>query len=153
MTFKQAFEQMKSNNKRIKLPSWAGYWYWDEDKKTIMMQCKETQSDTDKDLLDIRETQRVEYTLMNILSNEWVIANEENCPLLGGVATFDFSNALRYMKRGIKVKRKNNNKDVFIYLDENNKFKITMESDFGIINVPMFFTLEDIEATDWMFAE
>lgn len=152
MTFKQAFELMKQGEK-VKLPSWAGYWYWDEDKQTIMMQCKETQSDTGKDLLDIRETQRVEYTLMNILSDEWVIANEENCPLLGGVATFDFNTALRYIKRGFKVKRKYNNKYTSIYLDGSNKFMVAVKSDFGIVNVPMFFTLEDIEATDWMFAE
>lgn len=141
MTFKQAFEQMKYNNEKVKLPSWAGYWYWDEDKQTIMMKCKETQSDNGKDLLDIRETQRVEYTLMNILSDEWVIANEENCPLLGGVATFDFDTALKYMKRGIDIQRKGwetcfNSKSLVKY-HSNEKA----------------FSLEDIEATDWMFVE
>ena len=135
MTFKQAFEQME-HGEMVKLPSWAGYWYWDEDKQTIMMQCKEIQSDNGKDLLDIRETQRVEYTLMNILSNEWIIANEENCPLLGGVATFDFNTALRYMKRGIKVTRP--------------KYKSCY---FCFKNDDELFSLEDIEATDWMFVE
>lgn len=142
MTFKQAFEQMKYNNEKVKLPSWAGYWYWDEDKKTVMMQCKETQSDNGKDLLDIRETQRVEYTLMNILSDEWIIANEENCPLLGGVATFDFNTALRYMKIGIKVRRKN----------WGNYARINEET-FNFHRNKEFFSLEDIEATDWMFVE
>lgn len=138
MTFKQAFEQMKYNDERVKLPSWYGYWYWDDDKQTIMMKCKETQSDNGKDLLDIRETQRVEYTLMNILSDEWVIANEENCPLLGGVATFDFNTAMKYVKRGLSVKRK---------------------SGKSYVNPSCFsggyiaFSLEDIEATDWMFVE
>ena len=32
----------------------------------------------------------VEYTLNNILSNEWLIADEANCPVLGGEATFSF---------------------------------------------------------------
>ena len=146
MTFKQAFEQMKYNDERVKLPSWYGYWYWDEDKQTIMMQCKETQSDTGKDLLDIRETQRVEHTLMNILSDEWVIANEENCPLFGGVATFDFNTALKYMKRGLRVKRKNWNKEDIISI-VNSEF-VSEPSD-----IKVHVSLEDIEATDWMFVE
>ena len=61
MNFKDAFELMKKGYK-VKLPSWGGYWYWDIEKQTIMMQCRP--KDTDKgqgDLLDIRETQRVEY--------------------------------------------------------------------------------------------
>ena len=80
---------------KVKLPSWGGYWYWDIEKQTIMMQCRP--KDTDKgqgDLLDIRETQRVEYTLSNILSDEWVIADEKNCPVLGGEATFSFGDAI-----------------------------------------------------------
>ena len=140
MKFKQAFEQMKYNNERVKLPSWAGYWYWDEDKQTIMMKCKEAQSDNGKDLLDIRETQRVEYTLMNILSNEWVIANEENCPLLGGVATFDFNTAMKYVKRGINVTRKSAEDKWIIYA-------------YAFNGKEEIFSLEDIEATDWMFVE
>lgn len=141
MTFKQAFELMKQGE-RVKLPSWAGYWYWDEDKKTIMMQCKETQSDTGKDLLDIRETQRVEYTLMNILSDEWIIANEENCPLLGGVVTFDFNTALKYMKRGIDIQRKE-------WVDSCIHSELVLKNHYN----DELFSIEDIEATDWMFVE
>lgn len=140
MTFKQAFEQMKQGEK-VKLPSWGGYWYWDKDKQTIMMQCKEIQSDNGKDLLDIRETQRVEYTLMNILSDEWVIANEENCPLLGGVATFDFNTALKYIKRGIDIKRKGWE----TCFDSKSLVKYHYNEEA--------FSLEDIEATDWTFVE
>ena len=63
MKFKEAFEKMKSGAK-VKLPGWGGYWYWDSEKETIMMRCR--QKDPDQgDLLDIRETQRVEYTLKN----------------------------------------------------------------------------------------
>ena len=105
MNFKDAFELMKKGH-RVKLPSWGGYWYWDAEKETVMMQCRP--KDTDKgqgDLLDIRETQRVEYTLSNILSNEWIVANPENCPVLGGVATFSFGDAIKYLKRGLIVKR------------------------------------------------
>lgn len=86
MTFSEAFKAMKAGAK-VKLPSWGGYWFWDAEKQSIMMQCRP--KDTDKgqgDLLDIRETQRVEYTLSNILSDEWLIADETNCPVLGGEA-------------------------------------------------------------------
>ena len=36
MRFAEAFEQMKAGNP-VKLPSWGGYWAWDEEKQTIMM--------------------------------------------------------------------------------------------------------------------
>lgn len=89
----------------VKLPSWGGYWYWDEEKKTIMMKCREIDSDTGKNVLDIRESQRVEYTIENILSDEWEVAEKWKTPVLGGEAMFDFGTAIKYMKRGIKVKR------------------------------------------------
>ena len=68
MNFKQALEEMKKGNK-VKLPSWGGYWCWDDDKKTIMMHCRPKDADEGQGpILDIRETQRVEYTLSNVLS-------------------------------------------------------------------------------------
>ena len=67
MKFKEAFEEMKSGIP-VKLPSWAGYWWWDEESQTILMYTK------DGGCLDIRETQNVEYTLQNILSDEWVLS-------------------------------------------------------------------------------
>ena len=117
MTFSEAFKAMKAGAK-VKLPSWGGYWFWDAEKQSIMMQCRP--KDTDKgqgDLLDIRETQRVEYTLSNILSDELLIADETNCPVLGGEATFGFGDAIKYVKRGLKVKRKGwNGKNQYIQL-------------------------------------
>lgn len=117
MSFSEAFKAMKAGAK-VKLPSWGGYWFWDAEKQSIMMQCRP--KDTDKgqgDLLDIRETQRVEYTLSNILSDEWLIADETNCPVLGGEATFGFGDAIKYVKRGLKVKRKGwNGKNQYIQL-------------------------------------
>ena len=55
--------------------------------------------------MDIRETQVVEYTLLNVLSDEWVIAGLENCPAFGGIARFSFSEAIKFVKRGMKVRR------------------------------------------------
>lgn len=73
MSFTEAFKRMKAGHK-IKLPSWGGFWYWDAEKETIMMQCRDKDNGEKGDLLDIRDTKMVEYTLNNILSNEWLIA-------------------------------------------------------------------------------
>ena len=106
MNFNQAFEAMKQGEK-VKLPSWGGYWCWDAEKETIMMHCRTKDADAGQGpVLDIRETQRVEYTLRNILSDEWVVADETNTPVLGGMATFTFGEAIKYLKRGMKVARK-----------------------------------------------
>ena len=117
MKFLKALELMK-NGEKVKLPSWGGYWYWDKEKETVMIQCRP--QDTDKgqgQLLDIRETQRVEYTLSNVCSDEWIIANEENTPVLGGEIAFSFGDAIKYLKRGLKVKRKGwNGKNQYIEL-------------------------------------
>ena len=98
MNFLDALNQMKKGIP-MKLPSWGGYWCWDPKKETVVMYTKDNQR------LDIRETQRVEYTLQNVLSDEWDVANGENTPILGGTATFGFGDAVKYMKRGLKVKR------------------------------------------------
>lgn len=117
MNFGEALKAMKSG-KKVKLPSWGGYWCWNEEKQTITMHCRP--QDTDKGqgpVLDIRETQRVEYTLSNVLSDEWIIADEDNTPILGGIATFSFSDAIKYLKRGLKVARKGwNGKKQYIEL-------------------------------------
>ena len=64
MKFSEAFSAMKSGAK-VKLPSWAGYWDWDPEKETIRMHCRAEESDTGNEIMDIRESQRVEYTISN----------------------------------------------------------------------------------------
>lgn len=119
MVFEKALELMKQGEK-VKLPSWGGYWCWDEEKKTILMHTK------DGDVLDIRQTQRVEYTLLNIRSNEWEIADYMNRPVLGGEATFSFGEAIKYLKRGLKVKRKGwNGKNQYIQLATHITYEIS----------------------------
>lgn len=133
---------MKAGTK-VKLPSWGGYWFWDAEKETIMMQCRP--KDTDKgqgDLLDIRETQRVEYTLSNILSNEWIVANPENCPVLGGMATFSFGDAIKYMKRGLRAARKGwNGKGMYVFYASD--FQFGTKADLSEFN-----PTEDPECTE-----
>lgn len=126
MEFKQAFEQMKQG-KKVKLPSWSGYWFWNNEKKTITMHTK------DDIEMDIRETDRLEYTLSNILSNEWIIADEKNTPILGGKATFDFGEAIKYVKRGLKVSREGwNGKKQYIELATNISY---LNAENNVINV------------------
>lgn len=108
MIFKEAFELMKQGCK-VKLPSWGGYWFWNGE--TIIMHCKNGEE------LDIRETDSQEYTFGNICSDEWVLADESNCPELGGVNTFGFGEAIKYLKRGFKVARQGwNGKKQYIEL-------------------------------------
>lgn len=124
MIFKDALVLLK-NGVNVKLPSWSGYWRWDDKLNTIIIHTK------DGVVMDIRETQVVEYTLNNILSDKWIIATEENTPILGGEALFDFDEALKYIKRNIEVKRK--------YSD-------------GCITMDDKLSIDDIMAKDWMFA-
>lgn len=149
----------------MKLPSWGGYWYWDEEAQTIIMYTK------DNKRLDIRETQRVEYTLMNVLSDEWIPATGQNCPILGGEATFSFGDAIKYVKRGLKLKRKGwNGKEQYIQLATGISYKdasgdiINCEHD-AIGNMAIAFvgtsgvqigwlaSQADMLAEDWVFAD
>lgn len=164
MNFKDALKAMKAGN-RVKLPSWGGYWYWDDEKQTIIMHTKGGEE------LDIRETQRVEYTLGNILSDEWVIADESNTPILGGVATFGFGEAIKYLKRGRKVKRLGwNGKNQYIelakkisYINTNDDVVNCEHEAIGNMTIAFNGTSgvqmgwlasqADMLAEDWAFAE
>ena len=160
MNFKEAFRLMKQGNK-IKLPSWGGYWYWNDDKQTIIMHTK------DGEELDIRETQRVQYTLENILSDEWQVANEKNCPQLGGETTFSFGEAIKYLKRGMKVARKGwNGKGMYLFLADGEdltslfsvgNFKcissVCLKTAQNNICVGWVASQADMFAEDWVFAK
>lgn len=169
MNFVQALNAMK-NGAKVKLPSWGGYWFWDKEKQTVMIQCRPQDADQG-DLIDIRDTQRVDYTLLNVASDEWMIANENNCPVLGGEATFSFSDAIKYLKRGLKVARKGwNGKKQYVQLATGISYK-TAEGEIincdhdaignkaiafvGTSGVQMGWlaSQSDMLAEDWVFAE
>ena len=163
MRFEEVLKQMKQG-KKVKLPSWAGYWVWDEDNQTIFMHCK------DGRVLDIRETEVVEYTLGNVCSDEWILADDTNTPILGGVATFNFGEAIKYLKRGMKVARQGwNGKDQYlIYIDPymNDGFDViekeglegtlypylAIKTNYNAI-VPWLASQTDMLAEDWVFVE
>lgn len=164
MKFTDALKAMKDGAK-VKLPSWGGYWFWNHDLGTIVIHTK------DGEELDIRATQVVEYTTLNICSDEWQIADEENCPQLGGEATFSFSDAIRYLKRGLRVARKGwNGKKQYIELATGISYKncsgeiINAEHEaignaaiafVGTSGVQMGWLASqaDMLAEDWVFAE
>lgn len=164
MKFADAFEAMK-NGSKAKLPSWVGYWYWDSGKNTIMMHTKYGEE------LDIRGTRVVEYTIMSITSDEWIIADETNCPQLGGEATFSFGEAIKYLKRGMKVARKGwNGKKQYIELAREISYLtpdghiVNCDHDcignnaiafYGTAGVQMGWLASqaDMLAEDWIFAE
>lgn len=149
MKFLEALKLMKEG-KKVKLPSWGGYWRWDADRQTVMMHCK------DGEILDIRETQVVEYTLSNVASDEWVLAYEGNTPILGGKATFNFGEAIKYLKRGLKVARKGwNGKGMYVQLNKTRDFEFSELLPFLTIkNVKNSFntwvpSISDLLAEDW----
>ena len=169
MKFSEAFKLMKQGAK-VKLPSWGGYWYWDAEKETIMIQCRPQDNGEKGELLDIRETQMVEYTTMNMQSDEWIIADETNCPVLGGEATFSFGDAIKYLKRGLKVARKGwNGKAMYLLYVPDEKWGIIEKIGLGIPKgnllpwiglktangkfVPWLASQADMLADDWIFAE
>lgn len=164
MRFEEALKQMKKGVP-MKLPSWGGYWCWDDEAQTVIIYTK------DNKRMDIRETQVVEYTLLNVCSDEWVPASGENCPILGVVAEFGFSDAIRYVKRGFKVARKGwNGKKQYIQLATGISYKaasgeiVNCEHDaignkaiafVGTSGVQMGWLASqaDMLAEDWVFAE
>ena len=163
MRFNEAFKAMKNGNK-VKLPSWAGYWVYDADGDKIWMHCK------DGRVLEIRQTDNLSYTLENICSDEWIIADEGNTPVLGGISTFNFGEAIKYLKRGFRVKRQGwNGKNQYVELATCISY---INADHNIINVNhrnignnalafvgtsgvqmgWLASQADMLADDWMFA-
>lgn len=95
MDFGKALEALKEGRK-VKLPSWAGY--WEKEGDTVKMHCKDGRT------LDIRETEDVFYTLSNIASDKWEIVDE--CDIDLNIRTVRFGEALRLLKQGKRMTRK-----------------------------------------------
>lgn len=105
MVFKEAYEALKQGA-MVKCPEWAGYWKWEDD--SIKMYCK------DGKILDIRETDNVNYTLGFILRDDWQIVGEADVKDLN-IQTFTFGEAIRRLKAGQKVARNGwNGKGMFV---------------------------------------
>lgn len=104
MNFQKAYEALKQGA-MIKCPEWAGYWKWEDN--SIKMYCK------DGRVLDIWETEDVDYTMRSILRDDWEIVEGEVKDL--EIQTFTFGEAIRRLKVGQKVARKGwNGKGMFV---------------------------------------
>ena len=113
MTFKEAYEALKQGAK-IKLPEWAGYWKWEDN--SIKMHCK------DGRILDIRETEDIDYTLKFIMRDDWEIAGKADVKDLN-IQILTFGEAIRNLKAGKKVARKGwNGKSQYIELGTNSSY-------------------------------
>lgn len=62
MDFYDAWRVMLDGHK-VRRKHWKGYWAWENG--TIMMHCG------NGEVLDIRHTDNVEFTMMNILADDW----------------------------------------------------------------------------------
>ena len=148
MNFGQAFELMKQGVK-VKLPNQAGYWVWENG--TIMMHCK------DGEVIDLRDTERPEYTFANMASDEFIVADEENTPVLGGKARMSFGDALKLVKRGMGMRLPQWKEDVVIraqFPDEYSKMTapyLYVESRFG--RVPWRETEIELFSEEWEVVE
>lgn len=73
MDFRQAWFELL-NGKKIKLPTWSGYWAWEKSPKdglnSIMMHTWDGQ------VIDIRDTDTPAYTFENIASHGWEVVNK-----------------------------------------------------------------------------
>ena len=173
MVFKEAYEALKQGA-MVKCPEWAGYWKWEDD--SIKMHCK------DGRILDIRESENVDYTLNFILRDDWEIVGGADVKDLN-IQTFTFGEAIRRLKAGQKVARKGwNGKGMFIYLTTgtivpavsmkpetaNHLFRdrllecdetvcinshIDMKSADGTIVIGWLASQTDMLAEDWIVAE
>lgn len=130
MDFDGAMKAMLEGAK-VKLPTWGGYWYWDEQQRTVMMHTKDGKE------LDIRSTQDVFYTMRNICSDEWILADETNCPQINpaAVPVFSFADAIRFIRAGKKVSRQSwNGKGQYVFLADDVSF--TTEADLSEFHKP-----------------
>lgn len=71
MTFQAAYSYCKRGHD-IKLPEWGGFWRWDKEKQTIMIHTRRG------DVLDIRDTKDVDYTISFMFRTDWELVGDFN---------------------------------------------------------------------------
>lgn len=64
MIFQAAYAYIKRGHD-MKLPEWGGFWRWNEDKKSIDIHTREGK------VLDIRETDDLDYTMSFMFRTDW----------------------------------------------------------------------------------
>ena len=162
MIFKEAYEALKQGA-MIKLPEWAGYWKWEDN--SVKMYCKNGK------VLDIRETEDIDYTLKFIMRDDWKIVGDAKVKDLN-IQTLTFGEAIRNLKLGKKVSRKGwNGKGMFLFLSNEIHFltkanlnkqegesydvcpSITIKTADNKCVVGWVPSQADMLATDWVIVE
>ncbi|MDH5140079.1 hypothetical protein P5X59_06455 [Staphylococcus cohnii] len=69
MKFQAAYSYLKRGHD-IKLPEWGGFWRWNKDNQTIDIYTRENE------ILDIRETKDVDYTIGFTFRDDWKLVKE-----------------------------------------------------------------------------
>ena len=92
------------------------------------------------------ESTDLAYTLSNICSDDWEIADEENTPLLGGNVSLTFRDIVGYLREGKCMRRKNWDWKTHIRYIANKLYKI--ENDAANEWTP---NKKDLLANDWGF--
>jgi hypothetical protein len=96
--FGHVLHEIRNAKAQCRLPEWSGYWVWDIEKDTIMMHTKEG------DVLDIRQTDRVSYTIYNITRKDWILVypgHMDYDKII--IPMFGYDIARRYLDRGIAI--------------------------------------------------
>ena len=158
MKFSEAYEALKQGAK-IKMPEWAGFWAMEDG--NIKIHCK------DGRVLDIRETEDIDYTLGFIMREDWILADDVAVENLN-IRTFTFGEAIRKLKAGQKVARKGwNGKGIYIEMQKPDEHsKMTLPYIYIVTNglvtdnpdapkgvVPWLASQTDMLATDWRVVE
>lgn len=157
---------------KVRLPGWLSYyWYWDEEKETVMTHSKPLIAEGEENETDIKD-ERVGRVFDDMLREDWMIANEENCPILCDKAVFSFGDAITYLKKGRKVARKGwNGKGMFLFVADEihffTKTELKKKNDEPYDMLPSIAiktannkcivgwvpSQTDMLAEDWVFAE
>ena len=84
---------MLKNGHAVRLPSWKGYWMWDNERQCIVLHTKDGKQ------IPFNEITDWVYTLDSMADVRWEVAEDAGTVELN-VATMPFSDALRYIKHG-----------------------------------------------------
>lgn len=119
LKWSEVFKEMQINKAQARLKTWAGFWSWNQVSEkdltmTIMMHTKEGEC------IDIRNTDRPQYTFGNIGREDWVCVypgDEDYNKMI--IPQFDYETAKGYIERGIKITRLSDNGNRYMTIDEN----------------------------------
>lgn len=71
MKFQAAYSYLKRGHE-IKLPEWGGFWRWNNETQSIDIYTRRGE------VLDIRETKDVDYTIGFMFRDDWELASDFN---------------------------------------------------------------------------